>query len=69
MKTHYEICKAMVKALFAAKRNNTSANWFVFELSYANYEASCRQHKIPVLPKDDFLFQQNSMEVIFLPFT
>lgn len=68
MTEHYEICKALAKALFAAKRNNTTAHWFVFELSYANYEASCNQHNIKTISKDDFLAIQTSKEVVFLPF-
>ena len=66
---HYEICKAMVQALFAAKRSNTPANWFVFELTYANYEASCNKHNIKTISKDNFLLVQTSKKVVFLPFT
>lgn len=68
MNEHYEMCRALAKAYFAFKRNNSPADRFLFELAYAAYEASCKEYNINCLSQDDFLSQQTSMEVIFLPF-
>ena len=68
MDEHYAICKNMVRAVFNYKRSRSAADRFMVDITYANYQASCQQHGIKALSKDDILGESSSDKVIFIPF-